>query len=108
MKRNKSLMSDIHLADLWTGSTDAMDMAEKVMQDLMNDPNVSPNERTFVLSSKDTVSSESRRRAERMYFWLCKMRDLRIKPPPHCQTFRLHEHLTSLALTNLSDKWNAL
>ena len=28
-------------------------------------------------------SSSSKRRAERMYFWLCKMRDCRLQPDPH-------------------------
>ena len=67
-----------------------MDMAEKVMQDLMNDPYVSPDERTFgalingyhaLLRSKFRENYQFR--AERMYFWLCKMRDLRIQPSHH-------------------------
>ena len=63
-----------------------MDMAEKVMHDLMNDRDVSPDERTFcaLIRGYNFLFHEDRNwRAERMYFWLCKMRDMRIKPSHH-------------------------
>ena len=49
-------------------------MAEKVMQDLMNDPDVSADTRTFnalINGYRCSFHKDSRnRRAERMYFWL--------------------------------------
>ena len=63
-----------------------MDEAEKVMHDLMNDRNVSPNERTFgaLLSGYSCLFREDLNwRAERMYYWLCRMRDMKIKPNQH-------------------------
>ena len=63
-----------------------MDKAEKVMQHLMNDRDVSPDERTFsaLIRSFSFVQHQSRAwRAERMYFWLCKMRDFRVQPNMH-------------------------
>ena len=66
-------------------------MAEKVMQDLMNDRDVSPNTQTFdtlingyrMLYSRGNFRENYQFRAERMYFWLCKMRDLRLQPSHH-------------------------
>ena len=61
-------------------------MAEKVMQDLMNDRDVSPDVRTFntLINGYNHLLRESRKwRAERMYFWLCKMRDLKLQPDRH-------------------------
>ena len=61
-------------------------MAEKVMQDLMNDREVSPNEKTFgaLIRGYSFLFNEDRNwRAERMYYWLCKMRDMKIKPNQH-------------------------
>ena len=90
MKRNKRVRPDIVTYTLlisgWARSMRRMDMAEKVMQDLMNDRNVSPNDRTFcaLINGYNFLFHEDRHwRAERMYFWLCKMRDLRIKPTHH-------------------------
>ena len=63
-----------------------MDMAEKLMQDLMNDRDVAPNTRTFnaLINGYNHLLHESRKlRAERMYFWLCKMRDLKLQPDRH-------------------------
>ena len=60
--------------------------AERVMQDLMNDRDVSPDDRTFCAIIKGyscLFHGDRNWRAERMYFWLCKMRDLRIQPTHH-------------------------
>ena len=86
MKRNKRVRPDIVTYNLlitgWTRQMRRMEMAEKVMQDLMNDRNVSPETRTFdtLINGYNHLLHQSRRwRAERMYFWLCKMRDMDIK-----------------------------
>jgi hypothetical protein len=62
-----------------------MDMAEKVMQELMNDRNVSPNTRTFnaLISGYLHIRGDRQYRSERMYFWLCKMRDSNLQPNKH-------------------------
>ena len=78
-----------------------MDMAEKVMQDLMNDRDVSPNERTFcaLIRGYSFVYHKSRAwRAERMYFWLCKMRDSHVQPNMHTAKpfFKLGLHFPSV------------
>ena len=95
MKRNKRVRPTIVTYNLlingWSRSMRRMDMAEKVMQDCLNDRDVSPNERTFgalingyrMLYSGRNFRENYKFRAERMYFWLCKMRDLRIKPNQH-------------------------
>ena len=70
----------------WSREMRRMDMAEKVMHDLRNDHNVSPNTRTFdtLINGYRCLFRENRNwRAARMYFWLCKMRDLRLKPSNH-------------------------
>ena len=90
MKRNKRVRPTIVTYNLlingWARSMGRMDMAEKVMQDLMSDPHVSPNERTFgaLIRGYNFLFDEDRNwRIERMYYWLCRMRDLRIKPNHH-------------------------
>ena len=90
MKRNKRVRPDIVTYTLlisgWARSMGRMDMAEKVMQDLTNDRDVSPTTRTFdaLINGYNHLLHESRSwRAERMYFWLCKMRDLRLQPSHH-------------------------
>ena len=89
-KRNKRVRPTIVTYNLllngWARSMRRMDMAEKVMKDLMNDRNVSPNDRTFhaLIRGYYFLFHENRNwRTERMYFWLCKMRDMRIKPNQH-------------------------
>ena len=86
MKRNKRVRPTIVTYTLliygWAREMRRMDMAEKVMQDLMNDRDVSPNKKlsTHSIRGYNHLFHEDRKwRAERMYFWLCKMRDLRIK-----------------------------
>ena len=90
MKRNKRVRPDIVTYNLlingWARSMRNMKKAEKVMHDLMNDRNVSPDDRTFhaLLNGYSCLFHEDRnRRAKRMYYWLCKMRDMRIKPNQH-------------------------
>ncbi len=90
MKRNRRVRPTIVAYTLlisgWSRQMKRMVMAEKVMQDLMNDPFVSPDHRTFsaLLRGYSCLFHKDRNwRAERMYFWLCKMRDLRIKPNHH-------------------------
>ena len=90
MKRNKRVRPDIVTYTLlisgWARQMKQMDMAEKVMQELMNNRDVSPDDRTFcaIIKGYSCLFHENRNwRAERMYFWLCKMRDLRIKPNHH-------------------------
>merc|ERR1712196_752384 len=90
MKRNRRVRPGIVTYTLlingWSRSMQRMDMAEKVMQELMNDQDVSPDNRTFcaLFRGYSCLFHENRNwRAERMYFWLCKMRDLRIKPNQH-------------------------
>ena len=90
MKRNKRVRPDIVTYNLlitgWSRGMRRMDMAEKVMHDLMNDHNVSPNTRTFdtLINGYNHLLHEDRNwRAERMYFWLCKMRDHRLQPTHH-------------------------
>ena len=90
MKREKRVRPDIVTYNLlingWSRAMRRMDMAEKVMQDLMHDRNVSPNTRTFdaLINGYNHLLREDRNwRAERMYFWLCKMRDLRLQPSHH-------------------------
>ena len=109
MKRNKRVRPTIVTYTLliggWARSMGRMDMAEKVMQDLMNDPDVSPNDRTFQCSHQRLQLPLHGRvenwRAERMYFWLCKMRDLRIKPNHHTVKPFSNWDFTSLVWTNL-------
>jgi len=63
-----------------------MDKAEEVMSDLIKNPHVSPDDRTFaaLINGYNYLLREDRNwRAERMYFWLCQMRDFKIKPTPH-------------------------
>ena len=90
MKRNRRVRPTIVTYTLlitgWARQMGRMDMAEKVMQDLMNDPRVSPNEKTFgaLIRGYNFLFNEDRNwRIERMYYWLCRMRDLRIKPNHH-------------------------
>ena len=90
MKRNKRVRPTIVTYNLlitgWAREMKQMDMAEKVMQELMNNRDVSPDDRTFcaLFRGYSCLFHENRNwRAERMYFWLCKMRDLRIKPNHH-------------------------
>ena len=90
MKRNKRVRPTIVTYNLlitgWSRSMGRMEKAEKVMQDLMNDRDVSPNERTFgaLIRGYNFLFNKDRNwRIERMYYWLCRMRDLRIKPTHH-------------------------
>ena len=90
MQRNKETRPNIVTYNLmingWARSMKRMDMAENVMQECLNDPHVSPNERTFcaLIRGYSFLHHKSRAwRAERMYFWLCKMRDSRIQPNMH-------------------------
>ena len=90
MKRDKRVRPTIVTYTLlisgWSREMRRMDMAEKVMQDLMNDPHVFPCLRTFgaLINGYNHLLHQSRNwRAERMYFWLCKMRDMNIKPNHH-------------------------
>ena len=90
MKRNRRVRPDIVTYNLlisgWARHMRRMDMAENVMQELMNDRNVSPDERTFcaLIRGYNFLFDEDRNwRIERMYYWLCRMRDLRIKPNHH-------------------------
>ena len=90
MKRNKRVRPNIvtynSLISGWSRSMRRMDMSEKVMKDLMNDRNVSPNARTFdaLINGYRCLFGKDRNwRAERMYFWLSKMRDLRLQPTHH-------------------------
>ena len=90
MKRNKRVRPTIVTYTLlingWAREMKRMDMAEKVMQELMNNRDVSPDDRTFcaIIKGYSCLFHENRNwRAERMYFWLCKMRDFRLQPDPH-------------------------
>ena len=90
MKRNKRVRPTIVTYTLlisgWARQMRQMDMAEKMMRDLMNDRNVSPDTRTFnaLINGYRCLFREDRnRRTERMYFWLCKMRDCRLQPDRH-------------------------
>ena len=90
MKRNKRVRPTIVTYTLlisgWARSMRQMDEAEKVMHDLMNDRNVSPNDRTFhaLIRGYNFLFREDRNwRVERMYYWLCRMRDMKIKPNQH-------------------------
>jgi pentatricopeptide repeat protein len=70
----------------WARQMKRMDKAEEVMNDLMNNPMVSPNTRTFdsLINGYRCMFREDRHwRTERMYFWLCQMRDFKIQPNPH-------------------------
>ena len=70
----------------WARSMQRMDKAEAVMKELMEYPHAKPNSRTFctLLRCYSCLFHENQHwRAERMYFWLCKMRDLNIKPNHH-------------------------
>ena len=105
MKRNKRVRPTIVTYNLlitgWSREMKRMDMAEKVMQDLMNDRNVSPNDRTFCALIKGyscLFHGDRNWRAERMYFWLCKMRDSRIQPNMHTAKpfFKLGLHFPSV------------
>ena len=70
----------------WCRQMESARTAEKVMIDLMNDPKVSPDAQSF-----DTLINgyrccrwmEEKLRVERMYFWLCMMRDRRLQPTEH-------------------------
>ena len=87
----------------WAREMRQMDEAEKVMQDLMNDRNVSPNNRTFdaLLKGYSCLFHEDRNwRAERMYYWLCRMRDMKIKPNQHTKKPFTLQKLHFLAMTN--------
>ena len=90
MKRNKCVRPDIVTYTLlitgWARSMKNMIKAENVMYDLMNDRNLSPDDRTFhaLIRGYNFLFHEDRNmRAERMYYWLCKMRDMKIKPNQH-------------------------
>ena len=90
MKRNKRVRPDVVTYTLlisgWARQMRCMDMAEKVMQDLMNDRDVSPDKQTFdaLIKGYNFLFRKDRNwRIERMYYWLCRMRDLRIKPTHH-------------------------
>ena len=91
MKRNKRLRPTIVTYTLlitgWAREMRRMDMAEKVMQELMNDRDVSvsPNTRTFnaLISGYMYLRGDRQYRSERMYFWLCKMRDSNLQPNHH-------------------------
>ena len=89
MKRNKRVRPTIVTYTLlisgWARQMKQMDMAEKVMQELMNDRDVSPNTQTFDALIRGYLYLREHRswRVERMYFWLCKMRDLRLQPNRH-------------------------
>ena len=105
MRRNKRVHPTVVTYNLlisgWSRSMGRMDMAEKVMQDLMNDPHVSPCDRTFcaLIRGYSFVYPKSRAwRAERMYFWLCKMRDARVQPNMHTAKpfFKLDLHFPSI------------
>jgi hypothetical protein len=92
MKRNKRVRPDIVTYTLlitgWARQMQRMDMAEKVMQELMNDRDLSPNTRTFdalINGYRCKFRDDRNRRAERMYFWLCKMRDCRLQPNHHTE-----------------------
>ena len=100
MKRNKQVRPDIVTYTLlisgWSREMRRMDMAEKVMHDLRNDHNVSPDTRTFdtLINGYRCLFRENRNwRAARMYFWLCKMRDLRLQPTHHTV-----KHFTKMGL----------
>ena len=103
MKRNKRVRPDIVTYTLlisgWARQMKRMDMAENAMQDCLKDPNVSPNERTFsaLIKGYSVLYRDRNWRAERMYFWLCKMRDLRVQPNIHTAKpfFKLHLHFPS-------------
>ena len=105
MKRNKRVRPTIVTYTLlisgWARQMRRMDMAEKVMQECLNDPHVSPNERTFcaLIRGYSFLHHKSRAwRAERMYFWLCKMRDARVQPNMHTAKpfFKLGLHFPSI------------
>ena len=105
MKRNKETRPNIVTYTLlingWARQMKRMDMAEKVMQELTNDRDVSPDDRTFcaLFRGYSCLFHENRNwRAERMYFWLCKMRDLRVQPNIHTAKpfFKLHLHFPSI------------
>ena len=89
MKRRKvrpDIVTYTLLINGWARSMKRMDKAEEVMSDLMNNPHVSANDRTFgtLINGYSHLFNEDRNwRAERMYFWLCQMRDFKIKPTPH-------------------------
>ena len=90
MKRNRKVRPNIVTYTLlisgWARQMGRMDMAEQVMQDLMNDPHVSPDVRTFCALFRGCsclFHKDRNWRAERMYFWLCRMRDMKIKPNHH-------------------------
>ena len=90
MKRNRETRPDVVtytlLIDGWCREMKRIDVAEKLMmQDLMNNRDVSPNTRTFNALIRGYLYLRSNRqyRSERMYFWLCKMRDLKLQPDRH-------------------------
>ena len=68
-------------------------MAEKVMQDLMNDRDVSPTKNFGALSEATTFSREDRNwRAERMYSGLQDAR-LENQPAPPCEVIQQDGYL---------------
>ena len=89
MKRNKRVRPDIVTYNLlitgWAREMKRMDMAEKVMQELMNDRSVSPDTQTFdaLIRGYLYLRGDRKYRSERMYFWLCRMRDLKLQPNRH-------------------------
>ncbi len=89
MKREKRVRPDVvtynSLITGWARHMKRMDAAEKVMQDLMNDPHVSPNTRTFdaLINGYLYLRGDRQYRSERMYYWLCKMRDSNLQPNHH-------------------------
>jgi hypothetical protein len=70
----------------WAREMKRMDMAEKVMQDCLNDRDVSPDTQTFDALIRGYLylrRGDRQYRSERMYFWLCKMRDSNLQPNHH-------------------------
>ena len=70
----------------WARQMQRMEKAEAVMKELMEYPHAKPDDRTFytLINGYNFLFHENRHwRADRMYFWLCKMRDLSIKPDSH-------------------------
>ena len=65
------------------GGSDRMEEAEKVMEHLLMDRYSRPNNETFCALFRGYMNLKERDheyRAEMMLFWLCKMRDFKIKP----------------------------
>ena len=89
MKRRnvrRTVVTYTSLISGWARSMQRMDKAEAVMKELMEYPHAKPNTRTFdaLINGYNHLLHENHSwRADRMYFWLCKMRDLNIKPSHH-------------------------